>query len=121
MAHNKGTDMNIIRFAIRATKIALSAVTILTMMLACASQGDTADDSVAAMNVVADSGTEAVAEAEDPGKKLICRRIKPTGSRFGERVCMRQAQWEKYSGQGRRDLETMQRTGTNPGNAPDGG
>ncbi len=121
MAHNEGTDMNIIRFAIRATKIAFSAVPVLTMMLACASQGDTADDSVAAMNVVADSGTEVVAKAEDPGKKLVCRRIKPTGSRFGERICMRQAQWEKYSDQGRRDLETLQRTNTNPGNSPGGG
>jgi len=94
----------------------------LTMMLACASQGDTADNSgTTAMNAVADSGAEAVAEAEDPSKKLICRRIKPTGSRFGERICMRQAQWQKYAAQGRRDLETMQRTGTNPGNAPDGG
>ncbi len=107
--------------ALRTTKIGLSAAAFLTMMLACASQGDTANDSVAAMNVAADSGTEPVAEAEDPGKKLVCRRIKPTGSRFGERVCMRQAQWEKYSSQGRRDLETMQRTGTNPGNSPDGG
>ena len=113
--------MNVMQSALRATKIGLSAVAFLTMLLACASQGDTASESGTAMNVVADTGTEAVAGAEDPSKRLVCRRIKPTGSRFGERICMRQAQWEKYADQGRRDLETMQRTKTNPGNSPDGG
>ena len=129
--------MNVIRSAITATGTGLSVVAFLTMVLACASQGDTASESGTAMKAVADTGTEAavdtgteaavdmgteaVAEVEDPSRKLICRRIKPTGSRFGERVCMRQAQWEKYAGRGRRDLETIQRTGTNPGNNPDGG
>lgn len=121
--------MSIIRSAITATKTGLSSVAFLTILLACASQVDAVSDSGTAMSAVADSGTtavadagtEAVVEAEDPSKKLICRKIKPTGSRFGERVCMRQAQWEKYSDQGRRDLETMQRTNTNPGNAPNGG
>jgi hypothetical protein len=113
--------MNVMRSAITATGTGLSAVAFLTMVLACASQGDIASESGTAMTAVADTGTEAVAEAEDPSRKLICRRIKPTGSRFGERVCMRQAQWEKYAGRGRRDLETMQRTDTNPGNNPDGG
>ncbi len=112
--------MKIMQSALRTTKIGLSAAAFLTMMLACASQGDTASESGTAMTAVADTGAEAVAEAEDPSKKLICRRIKPTGSRFGERVCMRQAQWEKYAGHGRRDLETMQRTGTNPGDAGGG-
>ncbi len=113
--------MNVMQSALTTTKIGLSAVAFLTMVLACASQGDTASKSGTAMNSVADTRSEAVAEAEDPSKRLICRRIKPTGSRFGERVCMRQAQWEKYAGQGRRDLETMQRTKTNPGNSVNGG
>ncbi len=112
--------MKIMQSALRTTKIGLSAAAFLTMMLACASQGDIASESGTAMTAVADTGAEAVAEAEDPSKKLICRRIKPTGSRFGERVCMRQAQWEKYAGHSRRDLETIQRTGTNPGNAGGG-
>lgn len=113
--------MSLMQSPLRTTKIGLSAAAFLTMVLACASQGDTASESGTAMNAVADTGTEAIAQAEDPSKKLICRRIKPTGSRFGERICMRQAQWEKYAGHARRDLETMQRTNTNPGNSPDGG
>ncbi len=113
--------MNFTKSAIRTTKTGLLAVAVLAITAGCASQGDTASESGTAMNAVADTGTEAVAQAEDPSKKLICRRIKPTGSRFGERVCMRQAQWEKYAGHARRDLETMQRTKTNPGNSPDGG
>ena len=112
--------MNVMQSAQRTTKIGLS-VAFLTMVLACASQGDSVSESGTAMNAIADTGTVAVAEAEDPSKKLICRRIKPTGSRFGERICMRQAQWEKYAGHARRDLETMQRTKTNPGNSRDGG
>jgi hypothetical protein len=67
-------------------------------------------NAVADSAATADGGTsEAAAQQEDPAKKLICRRIKPTGSRMGERVCMRQAQWEKFAGRSRRGLEDIQR------------
>lgn len=96
----------------------LLAMAFLATAAGCASHGQ--PESVAAAsqpaNAVADSGatadgntSEAATEEIPAEKKLICRRIKPTGSRMGERVCMRQAQWEKYAGQSRRGLEDIQR------------
>ena len=88
------------------------------MAAGCASHGpaesvaavsETADAGTA-MNAVDDSGrSEAVTNYEKPEKKLVCRRIKPTGSRMGERICMHPEQWEKYAGHSRRGLEDIQR------------
>lgn len=80
----------------------------LVIMSACASQGDTTSDTSTAMNAIADTGEEAAPESENQYKKLVCRTIKPTGSRFGERICMFPEQWEKYAGQGRSALEKVQ-------------
>lgn len=101
----------------------LFAVVFLAITAAYASQGDPRGETGAAMDAVTDTsteaGTEAVAPAEDSPNPQICRKIKPTGTRFGKRVCMTQAQWTMYANEGRRDLERLQ-SHTNPGNA-DGG
>ena len=107
--------MNFMQIATRIIKVGVLAVALLAITAACASHGDSAGDSGSAVSAVADTGTEAVAKAEDPSERLICRRIKPTGSRVSERVCMWQAQWEKYAGHSRRELKRLQR-GTHVGN-----
>lgn len=55
-----------------------------------------------------DTATETTAPVEEKSTRLVCRKIKPTGSRFGERVCMRPEQWEKYVGHGKRETERIQ-------------
>lgn len=123
MSRNKGIDMNVTQFAIRTTRTWLSSLAFLTILLACASQGDTASDSGTIKNSAASTGaetttntdieataeTDAAAEVEDPYKDLVCRKIQPTGSRVSESICMRPEQCEKYADQGRRDLENAQR------------
>lgn len=101
----------------------LFAVSFLAIANVYASQGNSASESGAAMSAGAETdteaGTKAAAPAEDSPDPQICRKIKPTGTRFGKRVCMTQDQWTMYASEGRRNLESMQRN-TNPGN-PDGG
>jgi hypothetical protein len=101
--------MNPVKKVINTVAGGLLATVLLTLVAGCASRGDIAGDSTTAMSRVGHETTEIPVEGEDdPSKKLICRRIKPTGSRFGERVCMRAAQWEKYSGHGRKGVEDVQ-------------
>ena len=73
--------------------VGLTAAAVLAIATGCVSQGtgtaSAASDSTVALNASADADTESAAP-EDESTKLICRKIKPTGSRFGERVCMRQ-------------------------------
>jgi hypothetical protein len=84
------------------TATGILAMAFLAIMAGCASHGQTeSTDGSTAMN--------AVAEDEQPEKKLVCRRIKPTGSRMGERICMRPEQWEKYAGHGQKTLDRVQR------------
>ena len=94
-------------------KIGLTTVVILAFTAGCASQGgSTAPDATTALNADAGTNTETAAPVEEEkSTKLICRKIKPTGSRFGERVCMRPEQWEKYAGQSRKELDRVTRDG----------
>ncbi len=94
--------------------VGLTAAAVLAIATGCVSQGigtaSAASDSTVALNASANSDTESAA-LEDKSTKLICRKIKPTGSRFGERVCMRPEQWEKYAGHSRRELDRVTRDG----------
>ena len=80
-----------------------------------------APEATTAMNAsVDDTATETTAPVEEEkSTKLICRKIKPTGSRFGERVCMRPEQWEKYAGHGKKELERIHSKGLTS-NSPGG-
>jgi len=106
---------------INMTKIGFTAVVMLAFTAGCASQGSsTAPEATTAMNVDSGANTETTAPVEEKKTtKLICRKIKPTGSRFGERVCMRPEQWEKYAGHGKKETERIQSQGLT--NNPPGG
>ena len=113
--------MTFIQSMTKTTKVGLTTAVVLALTAGCASQDNSqAPEATTAMNVVAgDTATETTAPVEEKTTKLICRKIKPTGSRFGERVCMRPEQWEKYAGHGKREIERIQSQGlTN--NAPGG-
>lgn len=63
------------------------------------------------------STSEQLADAEKAVAKevaadrKICRTIKPTGTRFGERWCMTQAEWSKITDISRRETDKLQRGG----------
>ena len=101
--------MKLMQTAVSTTKSGLLPIAILVLSAGCASQGEPAAEATTAMNVTDSGAVVEAAPEEKKSTKLICRRIKPTGSRMTERVCMRPAQWEKYSGQGRTELEKVQR------------
>ena len=112
--------MNFTRFTIKITKIGLTTAVVLAIAAGCASQGgSTAPEATTAMNASADTETQVAAPVEEKSTKLVCRKIKPTGSRFGERVCMRPEQWEKYAGHGKREIDRIQSQGLT--NSPNGG
>lgn len=97
----------------KTTKIGLTTAVVLALTAGCASQDSSpAPEATTAMNASADdTATETTAPVEEKTTKLVCRKIKPTGSRFGERVCMRPEQWEKYAGHGKKELERIQSRG----------
>ena len=103
----------------KTIRIGLTTAVVLALTAGCASQDSgpapeaaAAPEVTTALNAGADdTATEATAPAEEKTTKLICRKIKPTGSRFGERVCMRPEQWEKYAGQSRKELDRVTRDG----------
>ena len=106
--------MTILQSMIKMTKIGLTTGVILAFTVGCASQGaSTAPvaEATTAMNVDSGTNTVATAAVEEKSTKLVCRKIKPTGSRFGERICMRPEQWEKYAGHSRRELDRVTRDG----------
>ncbi len=110
--------MTFIQNKIKAAKIGLAAAVVLAITVGCASQGgSTAPDATTALNAGADTAT--TAPAEEKTTRLVCRKIKPTGSRFGERVCMRPEQWEKYAGHAKRETDRIQSQGLT--NNPSGG
>jgi hypothetical protein len=100
--------MSSIQSATRTTATGLLVTVFLAAMSACATQANTASETNTAMNATVETSTAASPEEENQYKKLVCRTIKPTGSRFGERICMYPAQWEKYAGQGRKGLTDIQ-------------
>jgi hypothetical protein len=105
--------MTFIQLMTKTTRIGLSTALIFALAAGCASQGSSpAPEATTAMNVGADdTATETATLEEEKTTKLICRKIKPTGSRFGERICMRPEQWEKYAGHGKKELERIQSQG----------
>lgn len=98
-------------------------VAILGITVGCVSQGTPASDTdtVTADTdpATADTRALAVSAAEEESEIRICRTMKPTGSRFGKRVCMTQEQWTDIADTSRGALEKLQRN-TNPGNASGG-
>ena len=103
--------MTILQAMIKMTKIGLTTGVILAFTVGCASQGaSTAPvaEATTAMNVDSGTNTVATAPVEEKSTKLVCRKIKPTGSRFGERICMRPEQWAKYAGHAKKETERIQ-------------
>lgn len=96
----------------KTIKIGLTTAAVLAIAAGCATQGSStasdASDATIAMNAADDTGTQAAVPAEKKTSRLVCRKIKPTGSRFGERICMRPEQWEKYAGHARREIDRVQ-------------
>ena len=78
------------------------------MTAGCASQSNTTSEASTQLAKVDEAPVQTTAPVEEKSTRLVCRKIKPTGSRFGERVCMRPEQWEKYVGHGKRETERIQ-------------
>ena len=69
----------------------------------CATTADTAVDG----GDTGDTGEPMAARAADDG--LVCRNIRPIGSRISERVCMSAEQWERAAEADRDAIEETQR------------
>ena len=52
----------------------------------------------------------------DPSKKIVCRTVTPTGTRFQRRVCATQAEWDGIQQEDREYGEKVQRKGVQTGN-----
>ncbi len=59
----------------------------------CAAQEET----VAQKETMAQEETVAQAASDDTTDNVICRRIRPTGSRMAQRVCKTASDWERES------------------------
>ena len=52
----------------------------------------------------------------DPSKKVVCRTITPTGTRFQRRLCLTQAEWDEMQREDREYGEKAQVKGVHTGN-----
>ena len=52
----------------------------------------------------------------DPSQELVCRSVIPTGTRFRQRVCATQAEWDRIQQEGRDAGEKSQRKAVQTGN-----
>ena len=115
--------MNFMQATTKTIRIGLTTAAVLAIAAGCASQGSStasdASDATIAVNAADDTGTQFAAPAEQKTSRLVCRKIKPTGSRFAERICMRPEQWEKYAGHARKELDKVQSRGLTQ--SPSGG
>lgn len=64
------------------------------------------------------SAPETAAESQpaDPSQEIVCKTFTPTGTRFRQRVCGTQAQWDRMQRDGRDVGEEVQRKGVQVGN-----
>ncbi len=89
----------------RVSRLGAIACVSLSLFVAagCAATADTA-------TVGGDTGEQLAARVADDG--LICRNIRPIGSRISERVCMTAEQWERAAEADRDAVEETQRNST---------
>ena len=63
-------------------------------------------------------GSSAAASAEQPSRgkndqsRRICRSVTPTGSRFTDRVCRTQAEWDRAEDKAQREAQDQQAINT---------
>lgn len=58
----------------------------------------------------------AESQPTDPSQEIVCKTFTPTGTRFQQRVCGTQAQWDRMQKDGRDVGENVQRKGVQVGN-----
>lgn len=73
---------------------------------------------VAAAGTAPETVAAAAAETQpaDPSQEVVCKSFTPTGTRFRQRVCGTQAQWDRMQKDGRDVGENVQRKGVQTGN-----
>lgn len=69
----------------------------------------TEPQAVAARDLVKDRGETVI--AQENKDDLICRTVKPTGSRFGQKTCLTKEEWQSISDGGRRAADKLLRGG----------
>ncbi len=87
---------------------------------ACAANSPTeTGDSAAAAGAQAQAVASSSAKADKP-EKMICKRMVPTGSRIGKKVCATAKQWEATAAASQEALRETTRRATH-GNPDSGG
>jgi hypothetical protein len=81
-----------------------------TMIAACASSPETTPSGY---------GTSAAIEG-DPDR-MVCRRVKETGSRLSSRTCKSAREWEEERLRNQEEMRNAQRGGAGRGDAPTAG
>jgi len=105
MAFGKfGNSARIPRMIIKKPSFKLPLAIITTMLIGagCASNPDAADPDAEVTAAEIDRRLDS-----DPNKRQ-CRTIRPTGSRFGERVCKTNAEWSQVESDSRNAVKRMQ-------------
>ncbi len=94
----KPVKLNALLLAAALTPLALSG---------CASKPAPADASPSARAAQQSGDQEAAQDA--PENQLVCKNVKVTGSRLGQRQCYSQKTWDTIAEQSRRAAEEAQR------------
>lgn len=92
---------------------------VLILMVGCAATSEpkvTATESakpdqevVAAKDLIKPSGDTVIKQKGEDD--LICRTIKPTGSRFGQKTCLTKAEWAEITAGGKRVTDKLLKGG----------
>lgn len=99
------------------TLILVLLTTGIALTSACSSTSSTVAEASNASGETGE-GTAEVAQAGEVGKldPVKCETITPIGTRIGQRVCLRQSEWDRMRGAGQGLAEETQRRSTHVGN-----